>query len=441
MHIAHIRSTVIGNALDRMYRFLGYHVISDNHLGDWGTQFGLIILGYRNFLDSAAYAASPVEELERVYVQSYETAEEKPAWREEAKRELVKLQQGDAENLALWEEFVRISLQEFEKVYQRLDVQFDLYRGESYYNDQLPGVVEALSEAGLLEKSEGAQIVRLEEEKLPVCIVQKSDGGFNYATSDLATVQSRIQEFRADRIVYITDERQQLHFKQFFAIAKRLGWKANLEHVWFGLMRLPEGTFSTRQGNVIKLEALLDEAVARALQLVQDSSPEMPADQQQTVAEMVGIGAIKYADLSQNPQSLVTFTWDKAMALDGNSAPYLQYAHARICSVLDKFKEQFPDQDLDVYPIELTEPQERELAIRITRFSEAVTGAAEQHRPNLLCDYLYQLSQAYSSFYQNLPFLKAEEGVRESRIRLGRSTARVLRQGLELLGIGAPERI
>jgi arginyl-tRNA synthetase len=441
MHIAHIRSTVIGNALDRMYRFLGYQVISDNHLGDWGTQFGLIILGYRNFLDADAYAASPVEELERVYVQSYEKAEAEPAWREEAKRELVKLQQGDAENRALWEEFVRISLQEFAKVYERLDVQFDLYRGESYYNDQLPGVLEALSNAGLLEKSEGAQIVRLDEEKLPVCIVQKSDGGFNYATSDLATVQSRIQEFSADGIVYITDERQQLHFKQFFAIAHRLGWKANLEHVWFGLMRLPEGTFSTRQGNVIKLEALLDEAVIRALQLVQDSSPEMPADQQQAVAEMVGIGAIKYADLSQNPQSLVTFTWDKAMALDGNSAPYLQYAHARICSVLDKFKEQFPEQDLDVYPIELTEPQERDLAIRITRFAEAVTGAAEQHRPNLLCDYLYQLSQAYSSFYQNLPFLKAEEGVRESRIRLGRSTARVLRQGLDLLGIGAPERI
>lgn len=441
MHIAHIRSTVIGNALDRMYRFLGYHVIADNHLGDWGTQFGFIILGFRNFLDAEAYERSPVEELERVYVKSYEKAEEEPEWREEAKRELVKLQQGDKENRALWEEFVRISLQEFDKVYRRLDVQFDLYRGESYYNDQLAGVVEAISEAGLLEESEGARIVRLEEENLPVCIVQKSDGGFNYATSDLATVQSRIQEFKADRIVYITDERQQLHFKQFFAIARRLGWEANLEHVWFGLMRLPEGTFSTRQGNVIKLEALLDEAVARALRLVQDSSPEMPEDQQRGVAEKVGMGAVKYADLSQNPQSLVTFTWDKAMALDGNSAPYLQYAHARICSVLDKFGEQFPDGNLDAYPIELTEPQERELAIRITRFPEAVTGAAEQHRPNLLCDYLYQLSQAYSSFYQNLPFLKADEGVRESRLRLGRLTARVLRQGLELLGIGAPERI
>ena len=441
MHIAHIRSTVIGNAHDRMYRFLGYNVISDNHIGDWGTQFGLIMLGYRHFLDQAAYEAAPVEELERIYVKSYEKSKEEPEWREEAKRELVKLQQGDAENLALWKEFVQISLKEFEKIYSRLDVKFDLCRGESYYNEQLPEVVDALREAKLVEESQGAQVVHLDDEKLPLCIVQKSDGGYNYATSDLATVQSRITEFSADRIVYFTDETQQNHFRQFFAIAKKLGWSANLQHVWFGLMRLPEGRFSTREGNVIKLEVLLDEAVSRALAMIQESSPDMALEQQEKVAKMVGIGAVKYADLSQNPQSPVTFTWDKAMALDGNSAPYLQYAHARVCSVLDKYAAAHPDKNLMGYPIELLEPQERELAIRITRFGEAVTVAAEQYRPNLLCDYLYQLAQAYSSFYQNLPFLKAEEGVRESRLRLCRITAKVLRQGLELLGIEAPERI
>ena len=441
MHIGHIRSTVIGNALDRLYRFLGYTVIADNHLGDWGTQFGLIIMGYRHFLDEAAYAASPVEELERIYVKSCEQAEAEPEWRELAKQELVKLQQGDAENRALWEQFIQVSMQEFEKIYSRLDVRFDLTRGESFYNDALPGVVDALNQAGLLEISEGASIVQLEDEKLPICMVKKSDGGYNYATSDLATVQNRIEEFQPDRIVYVTDERQQLHFKQFFTISEKLGWKANLQHVWFGLMRLPEATFSTRQGNVIKLEALLDEAVSRALTLMESSSPDMPKEQQQATAEMVGIGAVKYADLSQNPQSLVTFTWDKAMALDGNSAPYLQYAHARICSVLDKYADGFPGQDLDQYPVRIEEAQERELAIRISRFPEAVMAAAEQYRPNLLCDYLYQVSQAYSSFYQNLPFLKAEQGVRESRLRLCRSTAKVLRQGLELLGIQAPERI
>lgn len=441
MHIGHIRSTVIGNALDRLHRFLGFRVISDNHLGDWGTQFGLLIQGYRNFLNPEALAADPVAELERLYVESYRRSEDEPEWRDAAKRELVKLQQGDADNRELWAQFIELSLQEFDLIYSRLGVRFDLVRGESFYNDRLQGVLEALQSAGILEESDGAQVVRLEDEGLGVCLVQKSDGGFNYATTDLATVQSRMDEFHPDRIIYVTDERQQLHFKQFFAVASKLGWDAELVHIWFGLMRLPDATFSTRQGNVIKLEALLDEAVDRAGTMLRESSPDMAEAQQMKVAEQVGIGAVKYADLSQNPQSLVTFSWDKAMALDGNSAPYLQYAHARIRSVLDKYTERFPGQDYLSVPIRLEDPLERRLALRLLRFPEAVIASAAQYRPNLLCDYLYQLAQAYSSFYQNLPFLKAEEGIRESRLRLGASTAAVLQKGLELLGIEAPERI
>ncbi|MBU0679010.1 MAG: arginine--tRNA ligase [Verrucomicrobia bacterium] len=441
MHIGHIRSTGIGNALDRLHRFLGYRVIADNHLGDWGTQFGLLIMGYRHFVDEKALLDHPVEELERIYVQSYQKSEEDPSWRDEAKKELVKLQQGDEENLALWKRFIELSLKEFSSIYERLGVTFDLYRGESYYNDRLPSLVEELKEKNLAVTSEGAQVVFLEEEKLPVCIVQKSDGGFNYATTDLATLESRIEEFDPDKIIYLTDERQQLHFKQIFAVASRLGWRADLAHVWFGLMRLKEGTFSTRQGNVIKLEQLMDEAESRAFEVVKVSSPDMPEAQQRDVAKSVGIGAVKYADLSQNPQSVVTFTWEKALALDGNSAPYLQYAYARIASVQDKYTERFPKSDLRAFPIRIEHELERRLAIRLLRFADTLFRAAEFYRPNLIADYLYDLAQVYSTFYQNVPFLKAEEGVRESRVQICGLVARTLKKGLDLLGIETPERI
>ncbi len=441
MHIGHIRSTVIGNAIDRLFRFRGYEVIADNHLGDWGTQFGLMLIGFRHFADEEALKTAPVEELERIYVQSYNRSREDETWREQAKAELVKLQQGDAENRALWEKFIELSIEEFNTIYDRLGVKFDLYRGESFYNDRLPKIIGMLEDKGLARLSEGALIVDLEEEGMPICIVRKSDGGYNYATTDLATVQSRIEEFDPERIIYVTDERQQLHFRQFFSISKKLGMETDLVHVWFGLMRLPEATFSTREGNVIKLAALLDEAEARALEMVKASSPEMPEEQQKDLARAIGIGAIKYTDLSQNPQSLVTFTWEKALNMEGNSAPYLQYAYARISSVYDKYHQQFPGVEIQEYSINIEQAIERKLAMKISRFPAAVVGAAENYRPNILADYLYDLAQLYSSFYQNVPFLKAEEGVRESRIRLCRVTAQILHQGLQLLGIETRERI
>lgn len=441
MHIGHIRSTVIGNAIDRLYRFRGYKVIADNHLGDWGTQFGLMLIGFRNFADEEALKTAPVEELERIYVQSYNKSKEDETWRDQAKTELVKLQQGDAENRALWEKFIELSIEEFSTIYDRLGVTFDLYRGESFYNDRLPKIIETLEEEGLATESEGALIVDLEEEGMPVCIVRKSDGGYNYATTDLATVEARVEEFRPERIIYVTDERQQLHFRQFFTISRKLGINTNLVHVWFGLMRLPEATFSTREGNVIKLAALLDEAEDRALEMVKTSSPDMPEEQQKDLAKAIGIGAIKYTDLSQNPQSLVTFTWEKALNMEGNSAPYLQYAFARISSVYDKYHEQFPDADISNCSINIEQNIERKLALKLSRFSAAVQAAAENYRPNIMADYLYDLAQIYSSFYQNVPFLKAPEGVRESRIRLCRITARILQQGLYLLGIETRQRI
>ena len=441
MHIGHIRSTVIGNAIDRLYRFLGYKVIADNHLGDWGTQFGLMLVGYREFLNEKALAESPVEELERIYVASYNKSKEDPSWRDFAKAELVKLQQGDAENRALWEKFIKLSIGEFDTIYNRLDVKFDLYRGESFYNDRLPKIIKALEEKGLAKESDGALIVDLEEDGMPICIVRKSDGGYNYATTDLATVEARLEEFNPDRIIYVTDERQQLHFKQFFTIAKKMGLDANLVHVWFGLMRLPDATFSTREGNVIKLASLLDDAESRALEMVKSSSPDMPEAQQKDLAKAIGIGAIKYTDLSQNPKSLVTFTWEKALNMQGNSAPYLQYAYARISSVYDKYHAQFPEIELSECSIHVEHEIERKLAIKLSRFPAAIHAAADNYSPNILTEYLYDLAQIYSSFYQNVPFLKAEEGVRESRIRLCQSTAKTLKQGLNLLGIETRDRI
>jgi arginyl-tRNA synthetase len=441
MHIGHIRSTVIGNAIDRMYRALGYRVIADNHLGDWGTQFGILIQGYRAFLTDEERAGLTVEVLERVYVQSYNRSKEEPAWLEACKAELVKLQQGDPENRAVWERFIAISLDEFDRIYKRLDVGFDLTRGESFYNGTLGETVQVLQDEGLAVESEGALVVRLDDDGMPVCIVRKSDGGFNYATTDIATVRSRVEEFQPDRIVYVTDERQQLHFRQFFAVCAKLGYTTQLEHVWFGLMRLPEGTFSTRQGNVIKLEALLDEAERRALEIVKAANSEMPDAEQKALAAAIGIGAIKYADLSHDPQTLIVFTWEKALALEGNSGPYLQYAYARVCSLLDKYAAQVPGAEPLANALLLADPVEKTLALQLLQFPAAVLRAAEAYKPSVLADYLFGLSQTYSSFYQRSPVLKAGPAVRDSRIRLCAMVAQVLAEGLGLLGMRTPRRI
>ena len=453
MHIGHIRSTVIGNALDRIFRFLGYNVISDNHLGDWGTQFGIIIMGYRHFLDQAALQSSPVEELERVYVKSYEKASQDAAWMGQCRQELVKLQDGDRENTTLWEQFVKLSIAEFDNIYRRLGVKFDFVRGESFYHARLAQLVEALKQKKIIRESEGALVAFFDEDpdraqaaqrrtgKLPPAIVQKSDGAFNYLATDIATVASRLDEFKPEKIIYVTDERQQLHFNQLFAICRQMGITTDLHHVWFGLMRLPQGSFSTREGNVIKLTKLLDEAESRALAVVREINPAMPEQEQKEVARAVGIGAVKYADLSQNPQSVVTFSWDKALALNGNSAPYLQYTYARIRSVENKYLAMFPQKDFHSFKIIVQEPNERRLAINLVRFAEIVPLAAQLYKPSVIADYLYQLASAYNLFYQNVPFLKAADGIRESRVRFGSIVADVLKQGLSLLGIETPERI
>ena len=447
MHIGHIRSTVIGNAIDRIFRALGYRVIADNHLGDWGTQFGILIKGYRELLTEEERENLTVANLEKCYVLSAAKAkEEDGVWKDSCRAELVKLQQGDAANLALWKRFIDISINEFNRMYALLGVKFDTYRGESFYNPMMPGVVGKLQKLGLAVKSEGALVVNLEAEKLGVAIVRKSDGGYNYTTSDLACVASRVEEYDPERIIYVTDARQQLHFKQWFNIARKMGYdQVQLVHVPFGLMSYQGKAISTREGNLIKLDDLLAEAKRRAFDIVKDRGGD------EALAEAIGYGAVKYSDLSHDPITDIDFSWDKALALEGNSGPYLQYAYARVCSLLDKATgvehgaEGTPPPTHVVSGAEgafrVTEPAEKRLALQLLEFPGAVLRAANAYKPSVLADYLFQTAQLYSSFYQNSPILKSEPEVRAARLKLVALFGEVLKTGLGLLGIATPRHI
>lgn len=441
MHIGHIRSTILGFALDRMHRFLGFEVIADNHVGDWGTQFGILLVGYRRFGNPDAFDEDPLEELERVYVEGYQRAQQDPALMEEARRELVRLQQGDPENRRLWEKFVKASLREFDKIYKRLGIAFDVTLGESFYNDRLQALVEELEKKGLASRSDGALVVFLEEEGLPPFIIRKSDGGFNYATTDIAAMLYRIERWNPAKILYVTDEGQQLHFRQLFAVARRIGIQVELEHIWFGIMRLPEGKFSTRDGNVIRLETFLDEAERRAYEVVHRLNPGLDDALKREIARKVGLGALRYADMSQNRQSAIEFRWEKALSLEGNSAPYLQYTYARIQSVFRKYREEFGGGDLQGTRVCVEGDLERKLARTILEFPDYLYRAAAAYRPNHLTDYLFDLASSYNRFYQNVPFLKAPEGIRESRLVLCDLVGRIIRTGLDLLGIEVPEQM
>ena len=472
MHIGHIRSTIIGEAIKRALVAVGYEVVADNHLGDWGTQFGKLIVAYRKWVDAEAFARQPVAELLRLYIKFQEEEKKqsgavaRPAQgaideedddgaavtplMAEARAELVKLQQGDAENHALWQQFVDASMSEFNRVYRRLGVRFDVMLGESFYNDRLAGTIEQLLQRGIAEESRGALVVFFpkpnaapappgaeRDDEMPPAIVRKADGGFNYATTDVAGMLYRVERWHPARIIILTDERQQLHFRQLFAIARRLEVDCSLEHVWFGLMRLPEGTISTREGKLIGLEALLDEAESRALEVARAHSEGLGDEELREVARIVGLGAVKYNDLSKDRQTLVTFTWDKALSLSGNSGPYLQYAYARIQSILRKGAAEGAGPG----PVGALLSSERALLIKLYDFGAAVEAVAAQTRPHLLCDYLYDLAGAFSTFYGEHQVLKAEPAVRASRLMLCQLTARALKDGLDLLGIEVLDRM
>ena len=527
MHVGHIRSTVIGDALCRILRFAGHKVISDNHLGDWGTQFGMIIYGYRNFVDTEAYKDAPVKELGRLYrtvreimdtldardaiptltekLANQETAlaelranepGEKGAakkYRKEVRKaeaklsddrkklqvckdkvaavdadsqlaqrvaqhadirtavleETARLHEGDAENIALWNDFLPKCLEDIHRVYDRLGVSFDYELGESFYHDRLGEVVQSLKDEGLATESEGATCVFLDEFDAPM-IVRKSDGAYLYATTDLATVQYRMETWNPDAILYVVDFRQGEHFEKFFAASRKWGYpEIELKHVSFGTVLGDDGKpFKTRSGDTIGLDSLLDEAESRALKVVSESDdgkpngPEWDQHQRQKIASVIGIAALKYADLSQNRESDYVFSYNKMLALTGNTATYLQYSFARVFGIFAR-----SGVDIDVLRasnalITLDEPAERALAKQLLGFSEAIEDTLADYRPNLLTNYLYELSKSFTSFFDKCPVIKADsEEQRNSRLLLCDLTARTLKQGLQLLGIEVVQKM
>lgn len=441
MHIGHLRSTIIGESIKRIYNYLGYKTVGDNHIGDWGTQFGKLIIGYRKWLNAEAYKENAIEELERVYVEFSRLAEEDPSMEEEARLELKKLQDGDEENTRLWKEFIQVSLDEYNKLYKRMDVTFDTYNGESFYNNMMQSVVDELMEKGIARVDEGAKVVFFDEdEKLNPCIIQKKDGAFLYSTSDIATIKYRRETYDINKLIYLTDERQQDHFRQFFRITEKLGWNVEKHHVWFGIMRFADGVFSTRKGNVIRLEQLLDEGKRRAYDVVNEKNPTLSEEEKNEIAEVVGVGAIKYADLSQNRQSSIIFEWDRVLSFEGNTAPYLQYSYARIKSIIRKAEAESYKVDLNTKMI-FKSGTERTLAHHLTLFNDMVLKASEGCKPNLIADYLFELSKKFNSFYNSCPILNQEKPVLESRLLLASLTAETIQKGLALLGIKTLERM
>ncbi len=527
MHVGHIRSTLIGDSLNRLLRFLGHRTVSDNHIGDWGTQFGMILHGYKNFRDPAAYASDPVEELSRIYrlvrkLMDYQDARQRiaslerhagqaqeqlqqararrlPENKSERRKvardvraaeqrceqleteaaglrqvitevegqpklarlaaehaaigatvleETAKLHAGDKENLALWREFLPPCLKDIEAIYQRLDIAFDYTLGESFYHDRLPRVVDELRQTGLATESDGAWCMFLEGFDTPM-LIRKQDGAFLYATTDLATLQYRMETFHPDAILYVVDHRQSLHFEQLFAAARRWGFTAvELQHVRFGTVLGEAGRpFKTRAGDTVGLAGLLDEAVRRAEEIVTQNDdaktePELSAKQRRAVAEQVGLGALKYADLSQNRESDYTFSYDKMLAMRGNTATYMQYSYARVRSIFEKAGVPAESVRAMEAGFVLKEPAERALALALVRLSEAVQRSAEDYRMNHLTSYLFDVASRFAEFFEQCPVLRAgEDSVRTSRLKLCDVTARTIKLGLALLGIGVVEKM
>lgn len=444
LHVGHIRSMVIGEAICRLLEFCGAEVVRDNHIGDWGTQFGKLIWGYKNLLAAAALDRDPLEELERLYKAADAASKADPAVLEAARAELVKLQAGDAENLALWQKINAISSSAFQKIYERLDIKFDHELGESFYNDKLPRIYDEMQSTGLAEESQGALVVFHPEHprfKTQPFIVRKSDGASNYATTDLATMLYRTEHFKADAIIVLTDTRQNDHFEQLWLTVQK--WYTQkgyplpkFEHVSFGAILGEDGkAIKTRSGDPIRLQALLDEAVERAFALVTEKSPDLPEAQRRDIADAVGLGAVRYADLSQNRSSDYVFDWNKILSFDGNTAPYLLYAVTRVHSIFRKA-------GLDPYDAAATTgasaPEtEHELALsrKLAGLPAVLNTTTSQLRPHFLCTYLYELAGAFSSFYAAEKVIVDEAPVRARRLLLCARTLLFLETGLGLLGL------
>jgi len=434
--VGHLRSTVIGNSLHRIHSALGYKSVGINHIGDWGTQFGKLIAAYLRWGDKASLEQDPIQYLYRLYVQFHKEAEEDPQLTQEGRNWFKKLEEGDAQATELWKQFRDLSLAEFKRIYKILDVDFDSWQGESFYNDMLDDTVQQVEDSGLLQQSQGAWIVDLEEEGMPPCLLRKQDGATLYATRDLAAAMYRQQTWKFAKMLYVVGVDQSLHFRQLFAVLNKLGhhWADKCQHIPFGLIRFKDGKMSTRQGTLIFLEEVLNKATELAEEIIAEKNPDLA--NKEKVARQVGIGAVIFGDLSNDRIKDVEFDWDKILDFSGETAPYIQYAHARICSILRK-----AGGTGNYDPGKLDTQYEGAVVSALSKFPEAIERAAETCKPSIIARYLIDLAKEFNRFYHQCPVLHAPDDVRRARLALIDAVRQVLANGLYLLGIAAPQEM
>jgi arginyl-tRNA synthetase len=451
-HIGHLRSTVIGNALLRIFSYMGYKCVGVNHLGDWGTQFGKLISAYLRWGSEEAVRQDGIEELLRLYVKFHDEAEREPALEDEARAWFAKLEQGNEQASQIWREFIDISLKEFDRVYDLLGVQFDSIRGESFYNDKTASVIEQLREKQLLEEDEGAHIVRLDAYDMPPAIMLKKDGSSLYHTRDAAAAIYRKNTYDFDKCIYVTDYAQNLHFQQWFKVIELMGyeWGSNLVHVPFGRVSLEGVRMATRKGNVIKLDDLLRQAIEKTLEIIEAKNPQMEGKEE--VARQVGVGAVIFSDLSSNRIKDIVFTWEEALNFDGETGPYVQYTHARACSVLRKAgggerlaiggANAADAAGTATVAAELLNDDVSQLVMKqLAMFPEKVTQAMEKYEPSIVSRYLIDLAQSFNRFYHDCPILVDDAKLRSARLALVESVRITMSNGLRLIGLETPERI
>lgn len=439
-HVGHLRSTVIGNAIYKIYECLGYNCEGVNHLGDWGTQFGKLIVAYKKWGSKETVEKDGIQELMKIYVKFHEEAEKEPSLDDEARLWFVKMQDGDEEALTLWKWFYDISIKEFERVYEMLGVKFDAYTGESFYNDKMDAVVEELKEKNLLKESEGAMIVDLEEDKMPPCLIIRKDGGTLYATRDITAALYRKKTYNFEKCIYLTALDQNLHFAQWFKVIEKMGyeWSKDLVHVPFGLVSLDTGKLSTRHGNVVLMEELLNQAINETTKIIEEKNPNLPNKEE--VAKQVGIGAVIFNDLYNNRIKDVVFSWSRMLNFDGETGPYVQYTHARACSLINKVcgSEEI-DKNVDFSL--LNDEASVEVCKLIEMYPAKIKDAAAKFEPSIVTRHLVDIAQAFNKFYHDNPIMSSEDEVKKARIALVYAVKTILASGLGLLGINAPKQM
>lgn len=440
-HIGHLRSTVIGNSLYKIYDFLGYHCIGINHLGDYGTQFGKLIEGYKRWGEEYNIEENPIDELTKIYVRINNLCKEDESVLQECRDNFKKLEDGDEYCTSLWKKFRELSLKEFQKVYDLLDIHFDSLNGEAFYSDKMPEIVDILEKSGKLVESEGAKVINLEEKQMPPCLIEKSNGSTTYATRDLAAILYRARTYDFDKALYVTSYEQILHFKQVFETAKLLGidekYTNNLVHIPFGMVQLKTGKMSTREGNIIKLEDLLNEAISRVKQIMEAKNPDL--ENKEKIAEIIGIGAVIFNDLYNSRVKDEIFDWDEMLNFNGETGPYLQYIYVRTNSILQKAG--YVPKLQDINYAEMNNENAIEIIKLLYNFEEIVKQAAEKYEPYIIARYLIDLAQAFSSFYNNYKIMVDDKKVQETRLYLTHCVNIVLKNGADLLGMKMPEKM